>query len=117
MIPKVFVRTEQIPLTHNGKADRKALEEMILNSAAKPSDEKKQLPQTGSLRDEILGLFEDELDCDIDDEDVNFYEIGGDSLTAVRIAAKLRHMTGRDISVFNMINSDTIGTFLDELLD
>ena len=117
MIPKVFVRTEQIPLTHNGKADRKALEEMILNSAAKPSDEKKQSPQTGSLRDEILGLFEEELDCDIDDEDVNFYEIGGDSLTAVRIAAKLRHMTGRDISVFNMINSDTIGTFLDELLD
>lgn len=119
MVPKLYVRADSIPLTRNGKADRNAIEKILLKYLEKDQAGKKENkdPDSDSIREQIIELFEEELDCDIDDEDVNFYEIGGNSLSAVKIAAKIRHLVGKEVSVFDMINSQTLEEFLDVLLE
>jgi len=85
MIPSYFVRVEEIPLTPNGKVDRKALPEPVIGTAAKqyipPRDEiEERLAQTWQ---EVLGLKK----IGITD---NFFEVGGDSIKAIQVAARLK---------------------------
>ena len=61
-------------------------------------------------------LFEDELDCEIPDESVNFYEMGGNSLSAVKLSAKLKRVLGKEVSVFQIISSATLKDCIDAML-
>ncbi|RCX16519.1 amino acid adenylation domain-containing protein [Anaerobacterium chartisolvens] len=86
MIPSVFVRMGKIPLTSNGKVDRKALPEPYTNNAdvsdyvAPRNDIERELAETWQ---EVLGREK----VGIND---NFFDLGGDSLSAMRIYTKLR---------------------------
>lgn len=117
MIPKTFVRVDQMPLTHNGKHDRTKLAEIILQHVQEetpaPAVER---TDCSAERLAILELFEDELDCEIPDESVNFYEMGGNSLSAVKLSAKLKRVLGKEVSVFQIISSATLKDCIDAML-
>ncbi|MCP4220779.1 MAG: amino acid adenylation domain-containing protein, partial [bacterium] len=85
MIPAYFMRVETIPLTPNGKIDRRALPEPETRFHAgdyiPPSNEKEEI-LTG-IWQEVLGLER------ISVED-NFFEVGGDSIKAIQVAARLK---------------------------
>jgi amino acid adenylation domain-containing protein/non-ribosomal peptide synthase protein (TIGR01720 family) len=91
MVPAFFVPLAQIPLTPNGKLDRKALPEpgdiVKTGSGVMPATEPERDIQ--KIWSAVLG-FEN-----VGMED-NFFELGGDSIKAVQIAAR---MHDRDLSV------------------
>jgi tyrocidine synthetase-3 len=85
IIPSYFIRVEEIPLTSNGKVDRKALPEPEISTAdsyVAPGDEiEKQLAEIWA---EVLGI--EELKIGIDD---NFFELGGHSLLVTLLVLKI----------------------------
>jgi amino acid adenylation domain-containing protein len=85
MIPSAFGLVAALPLNANGKVDKKALPVLersagIASSAAPESAREREL---AAIWREVLGLPE----IGVHD---SFYDLGGDSLTAVRVIIRMR---------------------------
>ncbi|MGE4432195.1 MAG: amino acid adenylation domain-containing protein [Sphingobium sp.] len=90
MVPAAFVEMEALPVTSNGKLDRKALPAPRFEGtggAALSTDSEKRL---AALYAELLGLGG--LPGAADD----FFALGGDSLLAVRLMLRIREGWGHD---------------------
>jgi len=85
MIPSYFVPVEKIPLTSNGKPDRKALASYKIkledNYAAPRDGLENELVEIWA---EVLGIEKGAISIDC-----NFFHLGGHSLNAVTLAAKI----------------------------
>ncbi|OKP77080.1 hypothetical protein A3844_30085 [Paenibacillus helianthi] len=86
MVPAYFIQVERMPLTSNGKVDRKALplpEEgwMRGNEYVAPQGEMEE--QLAEIWKEVLGIEQ------VGRTD-NFFELGGDSIKAVQVSARLQ---------------------------
>ena len=81
MIPKAMMQLERIPLTPNGKIDRKALPEITTSSSQK---EKKE-PRNKAER-AICNIFAKALGLESVGVDEDFFELGGTSLSASKVA-------------------------------
>ncbi len=104
MLPNAFVILDSLPLTPNGKVDRRALpapdlEVNRLVSFVPPRDTTElQLTQIWS---EVL-----EVDCmGLQD---NFFEVGGHSLLAVRLMAKIQQQFGKNLPLATLFQAPTI---------
>lgn len=103
MIPNHFIRLEEIPLSANGKVNKKALPQPTASAAAE-----RVLPRTDTER-ELYELWREEIGeaetetLGIDDA---FFDLGGDSVKAIKIYSKLREKYA--ISVRDLFENQTI---------
>ena len=76
MVPTYFLQLDELPLTMNGKIDRKQLPDPILesNKNAKFTKPKNKTEET------ILKIFKKLLKIEEISTTDNFFELGGDSL-------------------------------------
>ena len=82
-----FRRLDKLPLTTNGKVDRAKLESMIDVSV----DDGTQLsPEASTVREKILAMWGQLLGLEGVNPEANFFELGGDSMTAIRLLRRLR---------------------------
>ena len=94
MVPSFYMRLDKMPLTPNGKIDRKALPgpEMTRDeSYAAPSNETEET--LARLWSEILRLPAEKISVE-----QSFFELGGDSLTANTLILKIREIFGVTVS-------------------
>ncbi|WP_298776297.1 amino acid adenylation domain-containing protein, partial [uncultured Shewanella sp.] len=102
MIPSSVTVLDKIPLTMNGKLDKEALPEPILvndEDYAPPRNEvERQLCQ---IWQEVLGLEQ----VGIHD---NFFHIGGNSISAIRLNAKAREIANIDIPLAELFTHSNI---------
>ncbi|HEX3028696.1 MAG TPA: condensation domain-containing protein, partial [Clostridia bacterium] len=104
MIPSYFVQMDNIPLSQNGKADRKALPEpegMLLGNqeyTAPGNDTERQLAEIWQelLVSERIGINN------------SFFELGGDSLKAMKLAYRIRKKFGMELSVKEIFENQTV---------
>jgi amino acid adenylation domain-containing protein len=87
MIPSAFVDLDALPLTENGKLDRRAL--------PSPARQRPDLacayePPVGPLETFLCASFGELLAIDNVGRHDNFFELGGDSLFAVRLLQRIR---------------------------
>src|SRR6185369_6188790 len=94
MVPAAFVLVEKMPLTPNGKVDRRAL-------FALGDDSKKSTAPAIAPRDELefdlVQIWKDVLSVDVVGVRDNFFDFGGHSLLAVRLLARIRQQLGVDL--------------------
>ncbi len=86
MIPSRFIHVDAIPLTARGKVDVSALEAQA--EASSSSAPRRSVPPSSPTERTLCRLWSAALQfpaCGIDD---NFFEAGGDSITAIRVAAR-----------------------------
>lgn len=87
MIPNRFVRISAIPLTRNGKLDREALPDPSLE---RPRVGPAYHAPASPLEERLAELWARALDLDRVGVHDNFFDLGGDSITAIRIGAGAR---------------------------
>ena len=104
MIPQAIVTLDTMPLTANGKVDRKALP---LPDIAVPAARERIPPrdETEQALADIWGEILSVGDISIND---NFFELGGQSLQAAQMVARMRQRAGRKISPRSVI-FETLG--------
>lgn len=90
MVPSRFEINEKIPLSANGKVDRKALKKMA--SAYFQNTGKCELPPQDGLEKEIAELWEELLQVDGINRTDNFYDIGGDSLLVAQAVSRTKEV-------------------------
>ena len=105
MVPSVFVHVEKFPLTPNAKLDRKALPrpqgKRPLLAQAFIAPRTRAEKQLASLWCELLQLEE----IGIDD---SFFDLGGNSLAAVRMVSQFHNRCGREIPPVKVFQYHTI---------
>jgi myxalamid-type nonribosomal peptide synthetase MxaA len=91
MVPAGFVFLAALPLTANGKLDRRAL---AAHDPGRPRRERQvALPQTEAER-RIASVWQEALGVDEVGVDDNFFDLGGHSLLLARVLAGLRRQPG-----------------------
>jgi len=105
MVPTDYFLLAELPLTPNGKMDRKALP--VLTSSSRPKKEGFSEPRTpvearmAALWAQVLGLER----VSVTD---NFFEMGGNSLLAARLFARIASEFGIELSLNSLYNSPTV---------
>jgi len=84
-----FTRLEAMPLTPNGKVDRSRLESLAARgSDGEPAQEERAAQM--SVQQRLLTMWQELLSLDGVDSEANFFQLGGDSMTAIRLLRKMR---------------------------
>ncbi|MEU6587542.1 amino acid adenylation domain-containing protein [Nocardia sp. NPDC046763] len=101
MVPAAIVVLDSLPLTPVGKLDRKALPEPELRQG-------EYRAPTNLLEDAVAAAFAQALGLDLVGIDDDFFTIGGNSLLATGIVAKLRELTGAEVMVSWLFTEPTV---------
>lgn len=111
MLPQVlsltrFARLEQLPLTANGKVNRRELEALFEAGETRILEpvEHKSTP----VRERILAMWEELLTIDKVDFEANFFELGGDSMLAIRLLRRLREELHPEINLGDVYEFPTV---------
>ncbi|MCX7748502.1 MAG: amino acid adenylation domain-containing protein [Clostridia bacterium] len=103
MVPKLFVYLDAMPLSPNGKADRKAL--------PAPTLEKKTayVAPSSEVETILMNIWKEELGLDSVGMNDNFFEVGGHSLLLTRVHNRLNKQFNREFSLIDLFTHSTIG--------
>ncbi|WP_144883587.1 enterobactin non-ribosomal peptide synthetase EntF [Leclercia adecarboxylata] len=103
MVPVVLLQLSVLPLSANGKLDRKALplpELTVKTPGRAPESDAEQA---------IAAAFSTLLGCEINDIEADFFALGGHSLLAMRLAASLSRHFARQVTPGQVMVASTVG--------
>ncbi|MBV8892444.1 MAG: AMP-binding protein, partial [Acidobacteria bacterium] len=103
MIPAAYVRLERLPLTGNGKLDRKALPAPGTASYVVHGCE----PPVGEIEEMLAGMWAELLKLEHVGRHDNFFEVGGHSLLAVTLVERMRQ-SGLQVDVRALFATPTV---------
>ncbi len=108
MVPGIFVEITAMPLTPNGKVDRKALPPP--EQELKSTSNKKYVQPENDLQKSIATIWQDILGLAQVGLEDNFFDIGGHSLLVVQVLDKLRTATDVQVKMIDMFRFPTISS-------
>ncbi|MFJ1741062.1 amino acid adenylation domain-containing protein [Streptomyces microflavus] len=103
MVPAHFVRIDRVPLTPNGKADRRALPEPV----AAPAPESAPAAARNATEKAIAAIWADVLDRDAVGVHDDYFALGGDSITVLRVRA-LAEKQGIHFTLDDVVRHPTV---------
>ena len=104
MMPSAFVLLEYIPLTANGKLDRRALPTPELGSHVR---QRYEAPQ-GEVEETLAGIWRELLRIEQVGRQDNFFELGGHSLLVLRMLFEIERSLGTALRVTDVYQYSTL---------
>jgi acyl carrier protein len=111
MLPQDWLELPQLPLNANAKLDRSALPQLPRRAGSFRSAPGDSLPER------LESIWAEVLERDHVDHDRNFFDLGGDSIAAVRLAGALQRELGRGVSLATILAAPTISGLAGALRD
>ena len=105
-VPVVILVLSALPLTHNGKVDHAAVTTLVEGAAVTLTTN--DVPPDGPYEEYIAALWEEILSVPVTSRSVSFFELGGNSLTATRMTARLRSREGVDLPLRDLFLDPTL---------
>ncbi|HBV14238.1 non-ribosomal peptide synthetase [Chryseobacterium carnipullorum] len=106
MVPRLWVELDEMPLTSNGKLDRKALPD--IDSSAL-STKAYVAPRT-EIEEQLTAIWHELLKIEKVGIHDNFFELGGHSLLATRLVSMIRKEMDVEVTIRDVFAYTTIGT-------
>ncbi|WP_414575218.1 amino acid adenylation domain-containing protein [Anabaena sp. CCY 9402-a] len=105
MIPSLYIPLETLPLTQNGKIDRRALPqpEYQFNQSEQPI-----IPPSTELEIALAQLWQSILNVEVSSIYNNFFELGGNSLSATQIITQMRQNLQLDLPIREFFLNPTL---------
>ena len=111
MIPSAFVILSAMPLTANGKIDRKALAELPPPLAPVASNiSQPRVESVGTIERIVIQAWQEALDVAHVGLDDNFFDLGAHSLTVAEVQARLQNALQREVSLVDLFQFSTVNT-------
>ncbi|MEK3793444.1 amino acid adenylation domain-containing protein [Paenibacillus sp. FSL R7-0204] len=104
-VPTRYMQLAALPLTINGKIDKKALRNLPFPSPVTGGTPVKSL---ASMEITVLEAWKEALGVEQIELDAPFFDIGGNSLLTIRISDTLRASTGIELSVTDLFRYPTV---------
>ncbi|WP_288887993.1 non-ribosomal peptide synthetase, partial [uncultured Eubacterium sp.] len=101
MIPAYMMQIEKIPVTKNGKLDKKALPEIEVKT------EKEYIAPRNEVEEKICNAFAEILGVEKVGIKDGFFELGGHSLRATKLVNRIEEQTGRRIALKSVFSNQT----------
>jgi len=114
MVPQYYIQLPVLPYTPNGKIDRKALPMPILEHI----EENIVAPETDT-EIKLLELFKDITHINNISTNASFFDIGGDSLSAINLSARIQSEFNVQLFVIDILEKPSIkelANFIDTAL-
>lgn len=86
MVPAVFIQLEELPLTTNGKIDKRALPA----PEEQPLSKRPIVAPNNEIEKNLLQVWQELLDADQLSIHDNFFEVGGDSIVTIQLASRAK---------------------------
>ncbi|WP_239004758.1 non-ribosomal peptide synthetase [Paenibacillus tepidiphilus] len=111
MIPVYFMELNEMPLTPNGKIDRRKLPEV----QSKVSRTGEYVAPRNAMEQALVKIWADILRASEEEIGIHdsFLEIGGNSISIVRLHRKIRQTLGIEITVAELFSYPTIALWMD----
>lgn len=105
MVPTTFVALEALPLTSNGKIDRKALPapDAVVRDGGSPS-----LAPRDELEHRLCEMWAELLELEQVGVHDDFFALGGQSFLAMRLMARIRQRLGRTLALASLVSASTV---------
>ena len=114
MLPATFVRLDHLPMSPNGKIDRRALPVPEASQAAASSNYE---PPCDELELKLTKIWEKILPVRPIGVNDNFFELGGHSLLAVRMFSLIEKSFGRNLPLATLFEAPTIRSLAQAMRD
>jgi amino acid adenylation domain-containing protein len=105
MLPSAFVMIDKLPLSPNGKVDRRALPEP---DNARPALEQAFVAPRSQIEQRIARVWENVLGIERVGAHDNFFDLGGHSLQMIRVQDKLREEFAEKLSIVELFQYPTV---------
>ena len=104
MVPAMFVSLDALPLSPNGKIDRKALPAPVREMA----DSAEFVAPRNAVESKVAAIWSEVLGVERIGVNDSFFELGGHSLLATQIIARVREQFGVDVALRGLFEQPTI---------
>lgn len=109
MVPSSFVFLSAMPLTENGKIDRKALLKLPASDRQMLSESSEVAAGSISEMERLVArVWQEALGAPVSDLDGNFFDLGAHSLTIAEVQSKLHSTLGREVSLVDLFHFTTV---------
>jgi amino acid adenylation domain-containing protein len=104
MMPSAFVRLDDMPLSANGKIDRKALTAPDMSEQSNRA----YIAPRNPAEEALAGIWKEVLDIERVGVADNFFDLGGHSLLAVQVQSRIRRIFGVDLTLRGLFEARTV---------
>ncbi|CAM3715325.1 amino acid adenylation domain-containing protein [Nocardiopsis rhodophaea] len=106
MVPAGIAALPALPLSANGKVDRRRVQSVLSSMAARPREAAE--PPRGAVERTVAGLWTKLLGLASVGRDENFFTLGGDSLLSTRLVTEVHTALGVELPMRDVMRAPTV---------